>query len=94
MEDEISDALGESDEVLDRLNQIKNAKVITNETYENIDKQVANQMYPGPNPMLKKKLKVRVQFPLVQRISTKIQTVSLWIWTNWNLIMMMTIIIQ
>ena len=47
MEDEISDALGESDEVLDRLNQIKNAKVITNETYENIDKQVANQMYPG-----------------------------------------------
>ena len=47
MEDEISDALGESDEVLDRLNQIKNAKVITDETYENIDKQVANQMYPG-----------------------------------------------
>ena len=47
MEDEISDALGESDEVLDRLNQIKNAKVVTNETYENIDKQVANQMYPG-----------------------------------------------
>ena len=46
MEDEISDALGESNEVLDRLNQIKNAKVIT-ETYENIDKQVANQMYPG-----------------------------------------------
>ena len=47
MEDEISDALGESDEVLDRLNQIKNAKVITDETFENIDKQVANQMYPG-----------------------------------------------
>ena len=47
MEDEISDALGESDEVLDRLNQIKNAKVVTDETYENIDKQVANQMYPG-----------------------------------------------
>ena len=47
MEDEISDALGESNEVLDRLNQIKNAKVITDETYENIDKQVANQMYPG-----------------------------------------------
>ena len=47
MEDEISDALGESDEVLDRLNQIKNAKVITDETYENIDKQVANQMYSG-----------------------------------------------
>ncbi|MBO7517928.1 MAG: hypothetical protein J6T31_02330, partial [Methanobrevibacter sp.] len=47
MEDEISDALGESDEVLDRLNQIKNAKVITDETYENIDKQVANQIYSG-----------------------------------------------
>ena len=47
IEDEISDALGESDEVLNRLNQIKNAKVITDETYENIDKQVANQMYPG-----------------------------------------------
>ena len=47
MEDEISDALGESNEVLDRLNQIKNAKVITDETYENIDKQVANQMYPS-----------------------------------------------
>ena len=47
MEDEISDALGESNEVLDRLNQIKNAKVITDETYENIDKQVANQMYSG-----------------------------------------------
>ena len=47
MEDEISDALGESNEVLDRLNQIKNAKVITDETYENIDKQVANQRYPG-----------------------------------------------
>ena len=47
MEDEISDALGESNEVLDRLNQIKNAKVITDETYENIDNQVANQMYPG-----------------------------------------------
>lgn len=47
MEDEISEALGESDEVLDRLNQIKNAKVVTDETYENIDKQVANQMYLG-----------------------------------------------
>lgn len=47
MENEISDALGESNEVLDRLNQIKNAKVITDETYENIDKQVANQRYPG-----------------------------------------------
>ena len=47
LEDEISEALGESDEVLDRLNQIKNAKVVTDETYENIDKQVANQLYPG-----------------------------------------------
>ena len=47
LEDEISDALGESDEVINRLNQIKDAKVVTDETYENIDKQVANQMYPG-----------------------------------------------
>ena len=47
LEDEISDALGESDEVLNRLNQIKNAKVVTDEKYENIDKQVANQMYSG-----------------------------------------------
>lgn len=47
LEDEISEALGEGDEVLDRLNQIKDAKVVTDETYENIDKQVANQMYPG-----------------------------------------------
>ena len=53
LEDEISDALGESgsdssgDEVLDRLNQIKDAKVITDEKYENIDKQIANQKYPG-----------------------------------------------
>ena len=41
------DEVRESDELLDRLNQIKNAKVITDEKYENIDKQVANQMYPG-----------------------------------------------
>ena len=47
LEDEISEALGEGDEVLDRLNQIKDAKVVTDEAYENIDKQVANQMYPG-----------------------------------------------
>ncbi len=47
LEDEISDALEESDEVLDRLNQIKNAKVVTDEKYENIDKQVASQKYPG-----------------------------------------------
>ena len=47
LEDEISDALGESDEVLGRLNQIKDAKVVTDEKYEHIDKQVANQKYPG-----------------------------------------------
>ncbi len=47
LEDEISDALGESDEVLDRLNQIKNAKVVTDEKYENIDRQVASQKYPS-----------------------------------------------
>lgn len=62
LEDEISNALGGSDEpvaeasstisegsdeVLDRLNQIKNAKVITDEKYENIDRQVANQKYPS-----------------------------------------------
>ncbi|MBQ2961414.1 hypothetical protein [Methanobrevibacter sp.] len=47
LEDEISTALGEEDEVLNRLNQIKDAKIVTDEKYENIDKQVANQMYPG-----------------------------------------------
>ena len=47
LEDEISDALGESDEVLGRLDQIKDAKVVTDEKYEHIDKQVANQKYPG-----------------------------------------------
>lgn len=36
-----------SDEVLDKLNQIKDAKVVTDEKYESIDKQVANQMYPN-----------------------------------------------
>lgn len=35
-----------SDEVLDRLSQIKNAKVVTDEKYENIDRQVASQKYP------------------------------------------------
>ena len=136
MEDEISDALGESDEVLDRLNQIKNAKVITDETYENIDKQVANQMYPDQGnaetaqeleeeaeevavaeveekqeetPVLSqesqetKEIQSNVEEDIKTETSvstnpedfyTKIQTVSLWIWTNWNLIMMMTIIIQ
>ena len=47
LEDEISDALGESDEVLGRLDQIKDAKVVTDEKYEHIDKQVASQKYPG-----------------------------------------------
>ena len=47
LEDEISEALGEGDGVLDRLNQIKDAKVVTDEVFENIDKQVANQMYLG-----------------------------------------------
>ena len=61
LEDEISNALGESDEiqddvsseesdesdeVLDRLSQIKDAKVVTDEKYEHIDRQVANQKYP------------------------------------------------
>ena len=35
----------ESDEVLGRLNQIKDAKVVTDEKYEPIDKQVNSQMY-------------------------------------------------
>ena len=58
MEEEISNTLGESgvdegsyigesDEVLDRLGQIKDAKVVTDEKYEHIDTQVANQMYPS-----------------------------------------------
>ena len=47
LEDEISDALGESDEVLGRLDQIKDAKVVTDEKYEHIYKQVASQKYPG-----------------------------------------------
>ena len=47
LEDEISDALGEPDEVLDRLKEIKAAKVVTDEKYESIDKQVANQKYPS-----------------------------------------------
>ena len=47
LEDEISDALGESDEVLGRLDQIKDAKVVTDEKYEHIDKQVVSQKYPG-----------------------------------------------
>ena len=47
LEDEISDALGESDEVLGRLDQIKDAKVVTDEKYEHIDKQVASQKYPS-----------------------------------------------
>lgn len=41
----------ESDDVLNRLNEIKGAKVITDEKYEHIDAQVANQMYPGGNDL-------------------------------------------
>ena len=129
MEDEISDALGESDEVLDRLNQIKNAKVITDETYENIDKQVANQMYPDQGnaetaqeleeeaeevavaeveekqeetPVLSqesqetKEIQSNVEEDIKTEtsVSTNPEDFYKRIWTNWNLIMMMTIIIQ
>ena len=119
MEDEISDALGESDEVLDRLNQIKNAKVITDETYENIDKQVANQMYPDQgNAETAQELEEEAEEVAVAEVEEKqeetpvlsqesqetkeiqsnveedIKTETSGIWTNWNLIMMMTIIIQ
>ena len=45
--DDSDDSGSDSDEVLDKLNQIKDAKVVTDEKYENIDKQVANQMYPS-----------------------------------------------
>ncbi len=34
---------GHADAILDKLNQIKNAKVITDEKYEDINKQIANQ---------------------------------------------------
>ena len=107
MEDEISDALGESDEVLDRLNQIKNAKVITDETYENIDKQVANQMYPDQgNAETAQELEEEAEEVAVAEVEEKQEETPVlsqesqetkeiqWIWTNWNLIMMMTIIIQ
>ena len=124
MEDEISDALGESDEVLDRLNQIKNAKVITDETYENIDKQVANQMYPDQGnaetaqeleeeaeevavaeveekqeetPVLSQESQEtkEIQSNVEEDIKTETSvSTNPGIWTNWNLIMMMTIIIQ
>ena len=49
LEEEISNTLGESDEVIDKLNQIKDAKVVTDEKYENIDRQVANQRYSNQN---------------------------------------------
>ena len=117
MEDEISDALGESDEVLDRLNQIKNAKVITDETYENIDKQVANQMYPDQgNAETAQELEEEAEEVAVAEVEEKQEETPVLsqesqetkeiqsnveedikterIWTNWNLIMMMTIIIQ
>lgn len=61
LEDEISNTLGNSgDEVLDRLGQIKDAKVITDEKYENIDKQVANQKY-APQEELKADVQVESQ---------------------------------
>ena len=43
--DVLDESDDESDEVLDRLNQIKDAKVITDEKYEHIDRQVANQRH-------------------------------------------------
>ena len=49
LEEEISNTLGESDEVIDKLNQIKDAKVVTDERYENIDRQVANQRHSNQN---------------------------------------------
>ncbi len=42
-------SIAESDDVLNRLNDIKDAKVVTDEKYEHIDTQVANQMYSGEN---------------------------------------------
>ena len=47
LDNESSGTVSESDEVLDRLSQIKDAKVVTHEKYENIDRQVASQRYPG-----------------------------------------------
>ena len=39
----------DNDDVLNRLNQIKDAKVITDEKYEPIEKQIANQKVPSQN---------------------------------------------
>lgn len=41
--------VNESDEVLDRLNQIKNSTVVTDEKYEPIEKQINNQAKVVPN---------------------------------------------
>ena len=41
--------VGGSDEVLDRLNQIKNSTVVTDEKYEPIEKQINNQAKVVPN---------------------------------------------
>lgn len=37
--------------ISDRLNQIKNAKIIKDEKYQSIDKQIANQKYPSGNDL-------------------------------------------
>ena len=47
--DNSSDAQLDNDDVLNRLNQIKDAKVITDEKYEPIEKQIANQKVPSQN---------------------------------------------
>ena len=47
--DNSSDAQLDNDDVLNRLNQIKDAKVITDEKYEPIEKQIANQKVLSQN---------------------------------------------
>ena len=47
--DNSSDVQLDNDDVLNRLNQIKDAKVITDEKYEPIEKQIANQKVPSQN---------------------------------------------
>ena len=47
--DNSSDVRLDNDDVLNRLNQIKDAKVITDEKYEPIEKQIANQKVPSQN---------------------------------------------
>ncbi len=48
----------ESDEVLDRLNQIKNATVIEDEVYEPIEKQINNQAKVVPNVPMENNLNI------------------------------------